>query len=282
MDRVGQGRLAAQGVKVGLKDIEPLLQFVEATSGLSSSDAVAHAVQDSVSDLGLAYFALRLNLEHIPQDSRIDGVCNLPVPWTKRFTEAGYAKVTPTFKQARVSREPFNWFGLLSRPETSELERRILLESFDCGMGMGIGVPVHGTDGSVSVFFVTTDDARDPTADIIRSKMRAIQLLGLGVHEVAAPLLRGKRIELGTESVEDGSANDNSDPDSKARKPLTPFERDFLAWSANGSSNHDIADRRGIPVAMVDQAMGSAAAKLDATSRSHAVVKAILQNMVQP
>ncbi len=61
---------------------------------------------------------------------------------------------------------------------------------------------------------------------------------------------------------------------------LTPFERECLVWAAFQIDDAAIAARFSLPETMVRQALEIARIKLGASSREHAVVRALAHGLI--
>jgi DNA-binding CsgD family transcriptional regulator len=65
-----------------------------------------------------------------------------------------------------------------------------------------------------------------------------------------------------------------------ARQPLTRREREVLAWISKGKSNFEIGAILGISAWTVKIHVGSILGKLNASTRGHAIAKAVSAGLV--
>jgi DNA-binding CsgD family transcriptional regulator len=65
-----------------------------------------------------------------------------------------------------------------------------------------------------------------------------------------------------------------------APHPLTPREREVLAWISKGKSNFEIGAILGISAWTVKIHVGSILGKLNASTRGHAIAKAVSAGLV--
>jgi len=63
---------------------------------------------------------------------------------------------------------------------------------------------------------------------------------------------------------------------------LNKREIQILTWSARGRTSQEIALKLGLSKRTVDSYIDSARTKLHATTRTHAVVKAVTRRLIRP
>jgi DNA-binding CsgD family transcriptional regulator len=63
---------------------------------------------------------------------------------------------------------------------------------------------------------------------------------------------------------------------------LNKREVEILTWSARGLTSNEIADKLGLSKRTIDAYTDSARTKLGATTRTHAVVKAVTGKLIKP
>ncbi|MBM3482987.1 MAG: hypothetical protein FJX66_06765 [Alphaproteobacteria bacterium] len=268
-----------------LDDVEPVLSFLGASSDPTSPQETLAEVGRAITALGLKHFVLRTDIHRTHGHTQVSSVSNQPEAWNRRVVEAGYYEISAVFRISRKRRAPFNWFDILHDPETTEAQWRIHQEAQEFGVGPGLVVPIHPIGRPMSIFIAGSNPDDDPSADVIRDRRRAVHLLGLGVYESVAPFVREHRLIRDEASVCGEGANDNeasSEPPLWSTRPLTRFERDFLAWTAVGLDPWTISERCGWPLSQVERALAQAAKTLQVDSRAHAVVRAIQLHLVKP
>ena len=271
--------------RAALNDLEPVLSFLGASTEPRSPQETLAEVGRGIAALGLRHFVLRTDIHRAHGHTQVSSVSNLPEAWRRRVVEAGYYDISAVFRMSRARRTPFNWFDILHDPGTTEAEWRVHQEAQEFGFGLGLAVPIHPIGRPMSVFIVGSDPDDDPSADVIRERRRAVHLFGLGVYETVAPFVRDHQLARDEARIGGESANDNeASPETPpwAARPLTRFERDFLAWTAVGLDPWTISERYGLPLSQVERALSQAAKTLQVGSRAHAVVRAIQLHLVKP
>ncbi|MGD9538100.1 MAG: autoinducer binding domain-containing protein [Alphaproteobacteria bacterium] len=266
---------------------DTLFEFLKAVEGETDFDGISAALVCYLEREGLGGFSLRIGDDGAPV---VDGrpllsVSTYPEEWERHFHAHNYFVTSPVYRFARLLQRPFNWFEVLAQPWISKVDRRPFEEANEFGIGFGVSIPIHTPDGREGVFTATSDPSHDPTADMIRTKAEVAHLLGLAFFEITEPLIAARQHAPDGAGPADGHANDNAPPVDAPTldwrgKGLTVFERDCLAWGAVGLTDWVISERFRFPEAMVRCALESARIKLGAGSRTHAVVKAIVNDLV--
>ncbi|MBR0852102.1 autoinducer binding domain-containing protein [Bradyrhizobium diazoefficiens] len=179
-----------------------------------------------------------------------------PVEWFKLYTEKNYDRVDPVVRKCRQSVNPFEWS---EAPYDSELEpgaAEVMRRAADFRMSRGFVVPIHGLTGyeaGVSLGGVHLDlNARSKPA---------LHLMAMYGFERIRRLLQ-------------------PEPHSSAR--LTPREREAIAWASQGKSAWEIGEILNITQRTAEEHLATAARKLGAVNRTHAVAIAIRLNIINP
>jgi LuxR family quorum sensing-dependent transcriptional regulator len=161
------------------------------------------------------------------------------------YTERDYIRVDPNVRRALRSSHPFAWtwedYGDEHGPRSSEV-MRILAEY---AMPRGFFVPVHGVGGYEAAVAMAGTDMEVPA-----EAKPSLHLMALYAFERVRQLLADK-------------------PGGKP--PLTPREREVLAWSAQGKSAWEIGAILSVGKRTVDEHAQTAMRKLGAVNRTQAV-----------
>jgi LuxR family quorum sensing-dependent transcriptional regulator len=179
----------------------------------------------------------------------------MPRGWTSRYNEQQYVFRDPIITHLQTARAPFSWddaYNECLRPDDVQL---IQGEANEFGLRGGHVVPVPTLDGTIAAISFGGDNADfdDEAKDALT--FAAGYAVGRLLH---VP----RRVES-----------------EKAR--ITPREMDCLLWAAEGKTDWDIATILGISRPTVLKHIRSARDKLDATNRTHAVVKAMRRYLIR-
>jgi LuxR family transcriptional regulator, quorum-sensing system regulator BjaR1 len=203
------------------------LDFVESLDRLDTPDAVLDAMQGAISRFGFEWVAFSgvlpkpgetmddLVLAHRSRDGLHDV-----------YTSRDYVRVDPNVRRALHSSRPFEWtwedYGDEHGPRSTEVMRVLA----DFTMLRGFFVPVHGSATKLRWHWPARMWSSAPEAQ------PGLHLMSLYAFERVRQLLAGK-------------------PESKP--PLTPREREVLAWSAQGKSAREIGTILSVGKRTVDE-----------------------------
>ena len=179
-----------------------------------------------------------------------------PVEWFKLYTEKNYDRVDPTVRMCRQSVNPFEWSEAPYDAEREPGAQEVMRRAVDFGMARGFVVPIHGLTGyeaGVSLGGVHLDlNARSKPA---------LHLMAMYGFERIRRLL---------------------DPRPVPSAVLTPREREVITWASQGKSAWEIGEILNITQRTAEEHLATAARKLGAVNRTHAVALAIRQKIINP
>lgn len=172
-----------------------------------------------------------------------------PKGWTEHYTKHDYYKDDPVAAYCRKTANPFEWREAPYAKEKDLKAAEVMNVARDFGMFEGFLVPVIRTTGfHACVTMAGQKPDLDPDAK------RSIHVISMFAH--------GRIAALSGETV-------------RKKAILSPREREILQWVAMGKSSWDISLILGIAKSSVDTLTARATAKLDAVTRTQAVVNAI-------
>lgn len=184
---------------------------------------------------------------------------NYPMEWVGHYQNQGYAAVDVVPLESRRSALPFHWRSALARPEYGTKALQVFNESAEFGINDGYSVPIHSARG-VALVSMSVDDPSLFTPKA-RGQLYALQLMGLHFH------MSCERSLVDTPP---------------APIILTPREREVLTWAAYGKTGWEISQILHVAERTITYHVENARAKLGASSRGHAIVKAITLGLISP
>ncbi|BAR56525.1 LuxR family quorum sensing-dependent transcriptional regulator [Bradyrhizobium diazoefficiens] len=179
-----------------------------------------------------------------------------PAGWFNLYTQNNYDRFDPVVRLCRQSVNPFEWS---EAPYDAELEpsaAEVMNRAGDFRMSRGFIVPIHGLTGyeaAVSLGGVHLD--LNP-----RSKP-ALHLMAMYGFDHIRRLL---------------------DPTPYPSTRLTPREREVISWASQGKSAWEIGEILHITQRTAEEHLATAARKLGAVNRTHAVALAIRHKIINP
>jgi len=182
--------------------------------------------------------------------------------WVDYYFEENYHLIDPVISVGTKSRRPFLWSDGWRGIDLSERQKKFFSEAHDYGVGVGIGIPIFSPyliNGMVSLVSSVVD--QDEIEKIVGENALALQLMANHFQQKAEFF-------------------SSQDPKGFSDISLTDRERECLTWAAFGKTNREIGDILGISHRTVDHHMANSMAKLEATTREYAIVKALVTKVI--
>jgi DNA-binding CsgD family transcriptional regulator len=177
--------------------------------------------------------------------------------WLDHYERRNYFETDPVVRYTPRFERAFRWGALAGHIHLEPQERQVMNEAGEFGLSNGITVPLHGPQGRVRLLSLASRFADAGPA----SRLAHINTMALLFHSFFNNLADGPR-----------------------RLPaairLTPREIECLKWTAQGKSSWDIGAILAISGNTVKFHVNSAMRKLGASSRAHAVIKAIRLGLI--
>ncbi len=195
-----------------------------------------------------------------------DGVAtlsNFPAAYQERYRRECYYRDDPVVRYCTknmppllVGRDYLGQWPDRGRGLTA-LQRRIVTEAGDCGMKVGVAIPLRSP-------------GRYPFAGMsLSNAMRSVEfehfLAEWGQVAQLAALYAHTRLQMLLQTPEHGASG----------IVLSSRERECLLWVSRGLSSKETAQRINLSSKTVDFYVAKAMGKLEVTTRSHAVARAI-------
>lgn len=235
---------------------DPVDNFAAALDGISDVAEREQAFLKHAAGFGVSRFAYLSSSQPV---SPWYFETNYPTEWVQHYQNKGYAAVDVVPLESRRSALPFHWRTALARPEYGKDAQQVFDESAAFGINDGYSVPIHSSHG-MALMSMSVDD---PTlfTPAARNQLYALQLMALHFHM----------------SCERSLVDTPAPP-----VHLTAREREVLIWAAQGKTGWEIGQILHLAERTVTYHVENAKTKLGATSRGHAIVKAITMGLITP
>ena len=224
--------------------------FIEGLDRMDSPEDVLETTQRVISRFGFEWLAFTGILPK-PGETMHDLVLahHSPDGLHDLYTARDYVRVDPNVRRALRSSLPFEWTWEDNGDEYGPRSIEVMRVLADFAMPRGFFVPIHGAGGyEAAVAMAGADIELAPEAK------SGLHLMSLYAFERLRQLLADK-------------------PEGKP--PLTPREREVLAWSAQGKSAWEIGAILSVGKRTVDEHAQTAMRKLGAVNRTQAVAIAL-------
>ena len=215
-----------------------------------------------VGELGLEHFS---SIVLTPPAECSFGIVNTlqtsyPGEWTGRYMAKRYFELDPVTDLARDTGRQFFWGQWRFLRSPKKPQRLVFDEARVFKITYGLGIPVRGPDGSLSVFNVVASDKRH-LHDVTRAAYNRVCAAAFDTHDLAIKAHTGS-----------GAGE---------RVELSIRERECLAWTLEGKTACEVATILGLSVSTVNHHAHSASRRLGSLNRHHAAVKALRRGLLQ-
>ena len=229
-----------------------------------SSVAALHQLCSGVrADLAYDHFSFGTRFPNSFVSPLVLLVTGQPPEWRERYAEAGYLTTDPMVRHSLASARPLIWEDLEIRQGADSDVGQFLRDARAHGLVSGVSVPVHGSQGEVSVLSLSLETAHDKARAHVLATLPEICLVAFYVHEAACRLMRDSGYLCTGET-------------------LTRRERECLLWAAEGKTSWETAQILHISERTVIFHLRNAAGKLGVSTRQQAVARAVAQRLIAP
>ncbi len=234
--------------------------FIEQSSQADSEEPILSLMECAANDLGFDKFAYSVLNQYDRNNggSQLAVAHNFPSEWIDYYVKHNYRTIDPVVLLAPEIEGPFLWDALNDSYDLDGAQIKLMRQAREFGLKDGVGVPLHGPRGKLRlVSFAAGDGHPDPAAELPKLDVLAAQF-----HSAY--------------SAVDGSAEKTG----QKGAVLSIRERECLQWIAFGKSSWDIGMILNISENTVNFHVKNALNKLDANTRTLAVVKAIRYGLI--
>ena len=180
--------------------------------------------------------------------------------WVRYYIEQKYRDSDPVLVKARSQLSPFAWPDDCLPGKGSMNDRQFFGEAAAFGIRHGLGVPVHGPGGCLSMLNGTVHVQASKLPKHYRAHRKALQFVAISL-KAKVDLLREGDI---------------------TRVTLSQRQQECLLWTACGKTAWEIGEILSISERTVVFHLQCAKKKFGVYSKHMAVVKAIMHGLIHP
>jgi len=209
----------------------------------------------TLKNIGFDYFMMT-RLPSLGEDAEPYIIAHTwPEAWLTRYRQGQYFWHDPVSLFSLTRTRPFSWKEARKGSRRTRVASQIASEASGLGLADGIGFPMGDPSSVQAVVSLATD--------------RPVELDTLGREMLHLICLHA---EMRAVEIHDDNVT--------AIARLTEREREVLRWVANGKSHLDVGDILMLSERTVKEHLAHARVKLNATTTTHAVAKAIRSRQI--
>jgi LuxR family transcriptional regulator, quorum-sensing system regulator BjaR1 len=231
------------------RDLERTLEFVRSVEQAKTPYDICASLLKTVSQFGIRH--ILAGTIPTPGSTRAQQEAHVllhdwPQEWWDRYFSKGYLFVDPAINHVLNDTRPFLWTDLDPLCRGNPAATRVMREATEFQLKNGFTVSLMTLDGAVAGFSLAGEKL-----DLAPEHHGMLQLLAI--------YALGRTLVL----------------EEPPRAPLTPREQDVLRWAAEGKTDWEIGVILHISEHTSDKMLRLVRKKLVASTRAHAVAKAM-------
>ena len=184
-----------------------------------------------------------------------------PKEWIEHYDQNSFIYIDPMISNAKSNLLPFCWDGEKSAKKVSPSQRRVLNQGGAFGIKRGVVIPVHAPGGEFAVMALATDEPQAEMEKLWKEKRHELHLIGVYYHSAIWENVLRRSIEV--------------------TPCLTPRELQCLEWSAKGKTLWEVSRILGVSEATAKTHIRSFMSKMDTSTKTHAVSKALVHGIIK-
>lgn len=239
-----------------------ILKLTERFAQNNSIDAAHGVLTDLSADLGMSTFIFAYSYNESLTAPRHHVITNAE-RWMDHYVKANLRSRDPIVKYILERNTPVRWNDLPTMPNYgSDEQLDVMRQASDFGMNYGVSIPCRSADCLGVLSFA---------GDSPKSLQSCDELMIYG------PVLSNHLLDC-VRRIEQSQPAQSKE----ATEQLSPREIDALYWASEGKTAWEIGQILSISERTVVFHLTNATAKLGASSRQHAISKAILLGILVP
>lgn len=237
------------------RNLERTLEFIRAVEEAKTPSEVCASLLRTVSQFGMRH--ILAGTIPTPGSNRLQQEAHVllhdwPQEWWDRYFSHGYLFVDPAIKHVLNDTRPFLWSDLDPLCRDNPAAKRVMREASEFQLKNGFTVSLMTLDGTIAGFSLAGERLE-------------LSPEHHGMMQLLATYALGRTLIL----------------EEPIRAPLTVRERDVLRWVAEGKSDWEIGVILNISEHTADKMLRLAREKLGASTRAHAVARAIRLGIIR-
>ncbi|KKB09425.1 helix-turn-helix transcriptional regulator [Devosia chinhatensis] len=231
------------------------MAFIERCDNQDSLRTLIEDLSQTLARFGFRYFMMT-RLPNLGEDAEPYIIAHTwPPEWLVRYREGRFFWNDPVSLVSLTSPRPFSWSEARKASRRTRIAQQIASEARSIGLVDGVGFPMGDPSSVQAVVSLAAD--QPVQLDLLEREM--LHLVCLHAEMRAAELYDRTRSAIGR---------------------ISEREREVLRWIANGKSAFDVGTILTISERTVKEHLQKAREKLNASTTTHAVAKAIKSRQI--
>lgn len=240
------------------QDIE---NFLELLSRAPNLEVVRDLLSKHVAQLGFPFFSFALMSAEGPTIKPIY-ITNFPSRWRSRYREERYASDDLVVSYAAQAAVPFSWTRFKRRNAATKRQTAVFDEAADCGLGLGITIPIHGPGSTKAHLSVASNMKQAEFSKLATMQRHELLMIATYVYDKILQLKPWSHL--------------------LSAVALTARESEILTWVARGKTSWEIGNLLSISEATVKEHNFNISRKFGVHNKTHAASIAIVRGMIIP
>jgi DNA-binding CsgD family transcriptional regulator len=240
-----------------------LEDFMDRLKGADSLDEQRRVFERTIKDQGFKFYTYNITKVAGLGDHTPVFTTSYPTEWVQRYLSENYYTIDPLVLEGPRRRLPFLWSDVAQPTELTRKQGQLYSEAADLGILNGMTIPIHGRDGEYAAINLIPDGTLKEQKETMAVQRHAAHLIALYYHAHSGVSLLEQRLEKLTTS-------------------LTPRETEILTWIARGKSSWEVSQILSVSERTILFHIDNAKRKMGVSSRTHLVVRAAMEGLIQP
>ncbi len=203
---------------------------------------------------GMSELLTTLNIDYFSYYTKANDhilITNYPSEWVQEYLKLNYGELDPVVKERSLSYSPKTWDEYINYAALKDHEARFFEKASQYGINYGLAVKIKGSGYRSSVISLVVN--KDKSLLMNDNSKCVIKMFASIINEKLLCFI----------------ANEKSKP------ILTARETEILHFASKGKTNWEISKILGISEDTIKVHIKNCITKLNAVSKTHAIVKAI-------
>ncbi len=232
------------------------IKIKQVLNSSNNKQELLNSVTNFCNDLGVQHFSFTSSVFKIQNTHpRLRNLNGNPEEWQHRYQSSDYFRKDLLVSHCRTQQTPLVWLDP-NMPMNNE-NKKIFAEASTFGIVSGITFPYHGAGCDFGMFSGSTSETFESSALDSIVTQHSLYLLGASLFDLHT-----------------------NDRNQRYQNVLTKREKECLRWAARGKTSWEMSVILNISERTVGFHLDNAKNKLDTTTRTAAVSKALIHSLL--